>query len=149
MIEGVQIIPLRQIADDRGKVMHMLRADSPYFNSFGEIYFSTVLPGVVKAWHFHKKMILNYAVPIGMIKLVLYDSREGSVTKGEVQEIFIGQDNYSLVIIPAMIWNGFQGIGEDAAYVANCSTIPHEPDEVDRLDPLSDHIHYDRNLKLG
>jgi len=142
MIDGVRINPLRQILDERGKVMHMLRNDSEAFISFGEIYFSCVYPGVVKAWHIHKRMTLNYAVPHGNIKLVLYDARGGSKTKGEVQEIFLGPDNYCLVTIPPMVWNGFKGIGPETAIVANCSSIPHDPEEIERMDPLDPSIPY-------
>src|SRR6201987_337563 len=110
MIEGVVVTPLRQIADERGKVMHMLRSDSPVFKAFGEIYFSTVEPGAIKAWHLHHRMILNYAVPHGKIKFVLYDARTSSPTHGKVQEIFMGPDSYSLVTVPPGVWNGFKGI---------------------------------------
>jgi len=143
MIDGVKINPLRQIPDERGKVMHMLRNDSEAFVAFGEIYFSCIYPGVVKAWHIHKRMTLNYAVPHGNIKLVLYDDREGSTTKGEVQEVFLGPDNYCLVTIPPMVWNGFKGIGTQTAIVANCSTIPHDSGEIERLDPTDPSIPYD------
>lgn len=142
MIDGVKITPLRQILDERGKVMHMLRSDSEVFLSFGEIYFSCVYPGVVKAWHIHKRMILNYAVPHGNIKLVLYDGREGSATKGEVQEIFLGPDNYCLVTIPSLVWNGFKGIGTEMAIVANCASVPHDPREIERMDPSDSAIPY-------
>lgn len=142
MIDGVRVTPLRQIPDERGKVMHMLRSDSETFITFGEIYFSCVYPGAVKAWHIHRRMTLNYAVPHGNIKLVLYDDREGSPTKGEVQELFLGPDNYCLVTIPPMVWNGFKGIGTQTAIVANCATIPHDPAEIDRLDPADPSIPY-------
>ena len=85
------------------KVMHMLRADSPIYNSFGEIYFSIVYPNAIKAWHNHHVMILNYAVPYGNIKFVLYDDRASSSTRGEIQEIFLGPDNYCLVTVPPLI----------------------------------------------
>jgi len=111
MIDGVEVIPLKQICDERGRVMHMMRCDSPYFEKFGEIYFSNVFPGAIKGWHKHSKMGLNYAVVRGMIKLVLYDDREGSKTKGELNEFFLGENNYCLVKIPRMIWNGFKGYG--------------------------------------
>ena len=104
MIDGVVVKPLRRIPDERGFVMHMLRADDPEFEKFGEIYFSTAYPGVIKGWHQHKEMTLNYAVVAGMIKLVLYDDREGSSTQGEIQELFIGQENYQLVKIPPKVW---------------------------------------------
>ena len=147
MIEGVLIKPLRQIPDERGKIMHMLRADDPHFEKFGEIYFSVVYPEVIKGWHLHTKMTLNYAVVSGMIKLVLYDAREESPTKGELQELYIGEDNYALVRIPSGIYNGFKGIGVEPAIVANCSDIPHDPEEIQRVDPFSKDIPYDWDLK--
>jgi len=149
MIEGVLVKPLSQIADERGKIMHMLRADESHFEKFGEIYFSVVYPGVIKGWHLHKEMTLNYAVISGIIKLVLYDPREDSPTKGEIQELFIGEDNYVLVKIPPKIWNGFEGIGVKPAIVANCATIPHRPDEIERVDPWMNDIPYDWKLKHG
>lgn len=147
VINGIQVIPLKQIADERGKIMHMLRCTDPHFEQFGEIYFSVVYPGVIKGWHIHTKMTLNYAVVSGMIKLVLYDPREDSSTKGQVQEIFMGEDNYVLVQIPHGIYNGFKGIGVKPAIVANCATIPHDPDEIKRLDPFSKEIPYDWGLR--
>ncbi len=149
MIEGVSIRPLRQIPDERGKIMHMLRRDDPWFDKFGEIYFSVVYPGVIKAWHLHKTMTLNYAVVGGVIKVVLFDDREGSATKGELQEIFTGEEAYSLITIPPAVWNGFKGCGVKPAIVANCATEPHDPAEIVRMDPFSKKIPYDWNLKHG
>jgi len=142
MIDGVVVTPLKQISDERGKVMHMLRSDSPVFKSFGEIYFSCVNPGIVKGWHIHQKMVLNYAVPYGNIKFVLYDDRPASKTRGEVMELFLGPDNYCLVTVPVMVWNGFKGMGTEMAIVANCASIPHDPQEIDRKDPLDPSIPY-------
>ena len=149
MIHGVHIHPLRQIPDERGKIMHMLRSDAPYFEKFGEIYFSCIYPGAIKAWHIHKKMTLNYAVVSGSIKFVLYDSREDSPTKGELQELFIGESNYSLVTVPPMVWNGFKGVGTEMAIIANCATHVHEADEISRLDPFSPTIPYKWDIKHG
>jgi dTDP-4-dehydrorhamnose 3,5-epimerase len=149
MIQGVRIVPLRQIPDERGKVMHMLRADDPHFERFGEIYFSTVYQGVVKGWHLHEHMTINYAVPVGAIKLVLFDHRVDSPTNGEIQEIFLGDANYALVTVPPGVWNGFKGIGFPQSVVANCATIPHDPGEITRLDPFSSRIPYDWNVRHG
>ena len=142
MIKGVIIIPLKKIPDERGMVMHMLRCDEPHFEKFGEIYFSIAYPGVVKGWHLHKMMTLNYAVVSGMIKLVLYDERGKSPTKGEIQEISLGEENYCLVTIPPMVWNGFKCCGHKPAIVANCATIPHDPLEIVRIDPFDKKIPY-------
>lgn len=149
MIDGVRITPLRQILDERGKVMHMLRSDSDGFKGFGEIYFSCVYPGAIKGWHLHKKMILNYAVPHGNIKFVLYDDRESSSTQGELQEIFLGPDNYCLVTVPPLVWNGFKGMGSELAIVANCASLPHDPSEIVRLDPFDNSIPYDWGIRHG
>jgi dTDP-4-dehydrorhamnose 3,5-epimerase len=120
----------------------MLKSTDPYFEKFGEIYFSTIYPGVVKGWHIHSKMTLNYAVVYGTIKLVLYDEREDSSTKGELMELFIGEANYSLIKVPPGVWNGFKGVGVTPSIVANCATLPHDPNEINRLDPHNNHIPY-------
>ncbi|MDP1821174.1 MAG: dTDP-4-dehydrorhamnose 3,5-epimerase family protein [Acidimicrobiales bacterium] len=148
-IDGLVVTPLRRIPDERGAVLHMLREDSPGFERFGEIYFSSVYPAVVKGWHRHHEMTLNYAVPVGMVKLVCYDDREGSSTHGNVVELHVGELSYSLVRIPPMVWNGFKGEGTAPALVANCSTIAHRPDEIDRLDPFDNDIPYDWSLRHG
>ncbi len=148
-IEGLRVTPLRRIADERGAVFHMLRADSDVFERFGEIYFSMVYPGAIKAWHLHKEMTLNYAVPVGMVKLVCYDDRSDSPTRGNLTELHIGQFNYALVTIPPLVWNGFTGEGPQPALVANCATIPHQPDEIERLDPFSADIPYEWSIRHG
>ena len=147
MIEGVKIIPLKRICDERGTIMHMLRNDDAHFEQFGEIYFSTVYPGAIKGWHIHHLMTLNYAVVTGSIKLVLYDARPDSKSHGELMELFLGDQNYSLVTVPPMVWNGFKGIGTIQAVVANCSSIPHSKEEIERLDPFDPSIPYDWAIK--
>jgi dTDP-4-dehydrorhamnose 3,5-epimerase len=147
MIDGVIVTPLRQFFDERGKVMHMLREDSPVFSRFGEIYFSCVNPGIVKAWHLHLEMTLNYAVIHGEIKFVLYDDRPESPTKGVFQELYMSPENYILVTVPPMIWNGFKGIGTKSAIVANCATLPHRADEIIRKDPFDAEIPYEWGVR--
>jgi dTDP-4-dehydrorhamnose 3,5-epimerase len=149
MIHGVSVTPLRQIADERGKVMHMLRCDAAHFDRFGEVYFSCVWPNAIKGWHLHKQMTLNYAVPIGHIKFALFDERADSPTRGQVQELFLGESNYCLVSVPPGVWNGFKGIGDRMALVANCATLPHDPAEIVRCDPLENHIPYDWSMRHG
>lgn len=146
-IEGAQVIPLRRFPDERGTISHMLRRTDPHFKEFGEIYFSSIYPGVIKGWHRHREMTLNYACIVGRIKLVLYDDRDGSPTRGNLLEIFLGEDNYSLVIIPPGVWNGFKGMSAPHALVANCATHPHDPSRSDRMDPFTSHIPYDWAVK--
>lgn len=125
----------------------MLRDYDEEFDKFGEIYFSTVYPGVIKGWHVHKEMTLNYAVVKGNIKLVLFDNRDDSPTKGEVQEIFIGDKNYCLVKIPPGIINGFKGIGTEEAIIANCATHSHTKEEIIRIDPFDKQVPYNWDIK--
>ncbi|OFW11406.1 MAG: dTDP-4-dehydrorhamnose 3,5-epimerase [Acidobacteria bacterium RIFCSPLOWO2_02_FULL_67_36] len=149
MIDGVRIVPLRQIVDERGKIMHMLKATDPIFLGFGEIYFSCAWPGAIKAWHIHTRMTVNNAVIVGRAKLVMYDMRDGSPTRGEVQEVFLGEDQYCLVQIPPGIANGYKAYGDRMVVLANCATHPHDPAEMLRLDPHSPEIPYDWSLKHG
>ena len=146
MIDGVSVVPLRRIPDERGTVHHMLKRTDPHFVEFGEIYFTTIYRDVVKGWHRHREMTLNYACIGGRIKLVLFDDREGSATRGELMEVFLGPDDYSLVIIPPGVWNGFKGMA-DTSIVANCCTHPHDPSRSDRLDPFVNDIPYDWEVR--
>lgn len=149
MIHGVKIIPLQQIIDERGKIMHMMKATDPHFSNFGEIYFSCAWPGTIKAWHIHQTMTINNAVIVGHAKLVMYDRRPESPTKDNLLELFIGEDNYCLVQIPPGIANGYKAYGDKLVILANCATETHRPDEMLRLDPFDNDIPYDWALKQG
>ncbi|MBI4248168.1 MAG: dTDP-4-dehydrorhamnose 3,5-epimerase family protein [Elusimicrobia bacterium] len=146
-IEGVRVVPLSQIVDERGKIMHMLKASDPHFIRFGEIYFTCGWPGVVKAWHIHKSMVQNNACIVGRVKLVLYDLRKESPTYKKLQEIFIGEDNYCLVQIPPGIANGYKAYGDKMAIMANCATEAHSKEEIVYEDPSRSSIPYDWSLK--
>jgi len=148
LIDGVIIKRLNKIPDERGNIYHMITTKDAEYKGFGEIYFSLVYPNAIKGWHKHSKMTLNYAVVSGMIKLVLFDERPDSKTKGTLMEIFMGDENYLLVQIPTGVWNGFKGIGTKTAIVANCTNIAHDPLEIERLDPFNKRINYDWNIKM-
>ena len=133
-IKDVTISKLKIIEDERGKVMHMMRNDSKVFQSLGEIYFSTIYKDVIKAWHLHKEATLNYACVSGEVKLVLYDDRTESDSRGIYEEIFLTPENYFLVTIPPNIWNGFKGLAKGESIIANCLNLPHNEKEMVRLD---------------
>lgn len=148
-IDGVKVVAKRRIVDERGKIMHLMKSTDPEFIGFGEIYFSCGYPGVVKAWHIHKEMTLNNCCIIGMIKLVLYDARDGSPTRGNLMECFIGEDNYCAVQIPPGVTNGYKAYGGEMAMLANCATMPHDPEELIYIDPFNNDIPYDWDVKHG
>ena len=133
-IKDIKITPLKIIADERGSVMHMMRNDSKVFQTFGEIYFSTIFKDKIKAWHLHKEATLNYACVLGNVKLVLFDERKNSDTYGVYQELFLSIENYSLITIPPNIWNGFKGLGKNYSIIANCLNLPHNEREMVRSD---------------
>jgi len=151
MIDGVKTKKLSVIPDERGRLMEILRADDDLFERFGQVYVTTVRPGVVKAWHYHAKQTDNLAVVDGMAKLALYDARDGSATKGKVQEFFAGNENPMLVQIPPGVYHGFKCISEREAIIVNCPTEPYNresPDEY-RADPHDNDIPYDWQRRDG
>jgi dTDP-4-dehydrorhamnose 3,5-epimerase len=133
-IDGLTVTPLRQIVDGRGAVLHMLRADAPGFKAFGECYFSQINPGVIKGWKLHRRQNQNLAVPVGRVRVVIYDDRELSPTKGLLDVVELGRpDAYVRLCIPPMLWYGFKCITEQPSLIANCVDIPHDPTESDVL----------------
>ena len=141
-IEGVVITELKIIRDERGQVMHMMRNDSDVFKSFGEIYFSTIFENKIKAWHLHKEATLNSACISGEVKLVLYDDREESKSKGEYEDIILSPKKYFLITIPPNIWNGFKGLAKGESIIANCLNLPHNEKEMVREDPFNQRFKY-------
>ena len=151
LIVGVQVKLLKWIPDERGKLIEILRCDDEVFTAFGQVYVTTCFPNVVKGWHYHKKQDDCMAVIKGMAKVVLYDGRVNSSTKGMVNEFFIGEDNPMLITIPAQVMHGFKAYGMESAYIINTVTVPYnaaEPDEY-RIDPFDNDIPYDWSLKQG
>ena len=142
MIHDVKITPLKIISDNRGKVIHMLRTDSQVFEKFGEIYFSTIYHQSIKGWHLHKESTLNYVCIKGKVKLVLFDNRKESSTKGVYQELILSPEDYFLVTIPPNIWNGFKGLDKAESIIANCLTLPHNEKEMVRKDSLDKSFNY-------
>ncbi|MDI6840299.1 MAG: dTDP-4-dehydrorhamnose 3,5-epimerase family protein [bacterium] len=145
MIEGVKTKKLRVIPDERGRLMEILRADDELYQHFGQVYITTAYPGVVKAWHYHKKQFDNMSCVSGMVKIVLYDARKDSKTYGEVNEFFIGEYNPILIHIPPYVYHGFKCISEKEAIVENIPTELYnyeDPDEF-RVDPYNNDIPYD------
>lgn len=151
MIEGVTVRALRQIHDERGYLMEMLRSDWPEFEKFGQCYLTTAYPGVVKGWHFHKKQTDHFIVLRGTAKVVCYDNREDSKTKGEVNEFFPSERNPLLIKVPPLVLHGFKAVGDEPVYLVNLPTRLYnyeEPDEY-RLPYDSDEVPYDWTLQLG
>jgi dTDP-4-dehydrorhamnose 3,5-epimerase len=151
MIDGVKVKKLRVIPDERGRLMEILRSDDAVFQQFGQVYMTTTYPNVVKAWHYHKIQTDNVTVVKGMLKLVLYDPREGSPTKGEINEFFIGEHNPLLLQIPKEVYHGWMCISETEAIAVNIPTDVYnyeDPDEY-RLHPHENDIPYEWARKDG
>jgi len=132
MIEGIRIHPLKKNCDERGYLMEILRKDYPIFQEFAMVYVSRNYPGVVRAWHYHKFQDDIFCCISGMIKAAVYDAREGSPTRGETQEFFMGEDNPFLLGIPVGVYHGYKTIGTQPSLLLNFPTNlynPKEPDE--------------------
>ncbi len=133
VIQGVKIKKLKVIPDERGRLMEMLRADDELFVKFGQVYLTAAYPGVVKGWHYHKKQYDNFVCVRGMMKVVLYDSREDSPTKGEVNEFFLGEQNPILVQIPPYVFHGFKCVSDHEAIIINTPSEPYHYDDPDEF----------------
>lgn len=151
MIDGLRVRTAKVIPDQRGRLGEIMRADDPAFTKFGQVYFTTTYPNVVKAWHFHKIQTDNFYVAKGLIKIGLYDERDDSPTKGQVNEIYLGEHCPGVVTIPPGIQHGWMCVGDTEAYIINVVSEMYNyqsPDEY-RTDPHDNHIPYDWAHKDG
>ena len=147
-IEGVEIKRLTTHADERGSLTELLRRDDEIFEGFGQCYVSVSYPGVIRAWHYHKKQTDYFTCVTGMIKVPLYDMREGSPTYGVVNEFFMGEDNRIVVKIPVGVLHGFKNVGVTPCYLINFPTQPYDPADPDeyRIPYDSPEIPYDWDI---
>ena len=151
MIDGVAVKRLKVVPDERGRLMEILRSDDDVFVNFGQVYMTTTYPQAVKAWHYHEKQDDFITCVKGMLKLVLFDDRQGSPTHGDINEFFIGDFNPALVKVPRKVYHGWKCISEKEALVINIPTEPYNrehPDEF-RLDPHNNNIPYRWERKDG
>jgi len=133
IVDGVLLTPLKVINVFGGDVLHGIKSSDLGYMGFGEAYFSKIEPGAVKAWKRHRKMTLNLIVPMGVVRFVIYDDRQYSVSYNKFQEVILSEsDNYCRLTVPPMLWVGFQCVGDSSGMLLNVADIEHEPDESDK-----------------
>jgi dTDP-4-dehydrorhamnose 3,5-epimerase len=150
-IDGVAVRPIRVLPDERGRLGEIFRADDPWFEKFGQAYFTTTYPGVVKAWHYHKKQTDHICVIKGMLKIALYDGRKNSATFGRVNELHLGEHSPGLLRVPPGVYHGWMNVGTEEAYAVNVPSEVYcyaDPDEF-RCPPHENDIPYDWTRKDG
>lgn len=138
-IHGLNFYPKRVISSPSGSLRHMLRADADHFDgSFGEVYFSHVKPGNIRAWKFHRQMTQRFTVPVGAVSFVFFDNRDDSPTKDQLVSLTLDQEeHYGLLIVPPRLWYGFRCLSANEAMIVNCSSLPHDPEEAINI-PLAE-----------
>ncbi|MFO0973104.1 MAG: dTDP-4-dehydrorhamnose 3,5-epimerase family protein [Phycisphaerae bacterium] len=144
IIDGVRARLARVLPDERGRLGEIFRADDPWFEKFGQVYFTTTYPGVVKAWHFHRLQTDHFFVVRGCVKLAMYDARENSPTRGEVNEVFLSEHRPALVRIPPGVYHGWMCVSDCECCVINVTSECYnhaQPDEF-RADPHANDIPY-------
>ncbi len=138
-IDGVLVKPLKFMWDDRGRLLEIFRRDDPFFQQFGQVYVTTAYPGVVKAWHYHRLQTDHFAVISGMARIILYDNRNKSPTKGNIEEYFVGEYNPLLIRIPPLVIHGFEALGKTETLLLNCPSEPYNHEKPDEYRiPLGD-----------
>ncbi len=135
-IQNVKIKPLKRVENARGNLLEVQRNDEDIYPGFGQVYITTTLPGVIKAWYRHQKQTDQLIHLQGLMKLVLYDSRRDSISVNMIDELIIGKDNPTLVQIPPGVWHGFQSINADNLMIMHLNNHPchHDFPDEERLD---------------
>ncbi len=151
MIDGVNVKGLRTIPDQRGRLTELVRSDDEDFEAFGQVYMSVTYPGVVKGWHLHIRQTDLISCVSGMILLVLYDDRDGSPTRGQVDEFYLGTHAMERVRVPPGVLHGWKCVSAEEALVINLTSELYnydDPDEM-RVHPHDNDIPYDWSRQDG
>ena len=134
MIDGIIITPLKKITHPRGDLFHIIKKSSAGYIDFGEAYISTIIKNEIKGWKKHHSMTLNLVVPAGEIRIVIFDGRNYSATKGKFQEIVLSKENYLRLTIPPQLWVAFQGVSDNTNMLFNIADIEHDRRETSNLE---------------
>ena len=136
-LNEINVTPLQRISTLGGDVMHAMKRTDPGYFGFGEVYFSWVEAGVIKAWKCHQRMTLNLVVLLGEVSFVFHltDQKDGF----RVEDI--GEERYVRLTVPPGIWFGFQGKSLGRSLLMNVADLPHDPEEV--LRKSVEEIQYD------
>lgn len=134
-LTDILVTPMRRIETVGGDVLHAIKQSDKGYAGFGEAYLSWASAGAVKGWKRHTRMTMNIVVPVGQVRFVFSEVNEFGVDEFRVEEI--GVERYVRITVPPGIWFGFKGLITPRSLVLNIASIPHDPNEVERL-PLSD-----------
>jgi dTDP-4-dehydrorhamnose 3,5-epimerase len=137
-VQGVIVTPLKQIYHPKGNVFHAMKKSDDGYSGFGEAYFSTIHFNDTKPWKKHLEMTLNFVVPIGEIRFVIFDDREDSPTKNSFFDVTLGENDYQRITIPPGVWVAFHGVGSKYNLLLNLANLEHDPNEIERKEELSD-----------
>ncbi|MFV5694919.1 dTDP-4-dehydrorhamnose 3,5-epimerase [Flavobacterium sp. LB3P122] len=140
-VEGVLLTPLKKIHHPKGDVFHGMKKSDAGFSGFGEAYFSTINFEDTKPWKKHLEMTLNFVVPIGEIRFVIFDDRKGSSTESNFFDVTLGENNYQRITIPPGVWVAFSGVGSAYNLLLNLANLEHNPNEVERKENLSEIVY--------
>jgi dTDP-4-dehydrorhamnose 3,5-epimerase len=151
MIDGVIVKQLKVIPDDRGHLMEIIRSDDAFFERFGQVYMTTTYPNVVKAWHLHRLQTDHMCAVHGMFRVALYDARDDSPTRGEIQEIYMGSHRPVVLRIPPGVYHGWICVSQEEGIVVNMTDYPYNRDDPDeyRLPFDTGEIPYDWSRRMG
>ena len=125
-LEDIHVTQLKRIPTVGGDVLHALKNSDYGFNGFGEVYFSRVEQGAIKAWKFHQRMTMNLVVPKGEVSFVFHLTNQ----KNSFRTENIGEERYVRLTVPPGIWFGFRGRGSDQSLLMNLADMAHDPDEI-------------------
>lgn len=127
-LSDISLTPLSRIETAGGDVLHAMKQNDAGYAGFGEAYFSWVVTGAVKGWKRHTRMTMNVVVPVGQVKFAF---RLDGAAEFRVEEI--GANCYARLTVPPGIWFCFRGVAKPQSLVLNIASIPHDPNEVERL----------------
>lgn len=130
MIDGVTLHEEKQITVPKGNIFHAIKSNSEGFCGFGEAYFSQIEQGAIKGWKRHNRYTLNIVVPMGAIRFVIYDDRDGSSTYGQFEDVVLStKDNYKRLTVAPGLWMAFQGVGDGISMLMDVIPDIHTDEE--------------------
>ena len=122
------ITPLDEIKNANGSIIKIYpNSRIKEIDHISEIYLNKVLYNQIKGWNYHISSNIFIKVISGKIEL--------SLCKNEIISMEISENDHYFIKIDSQTWFKFQGLFKLSSTVLVFSELPHDQNEVMKLDP--------------
>jgi dTDP-4-dehydrorhamnose 3,5-epimerase len=133
LLDGVKTFEVKNIVTANGYTTELFRPDWGVASMpVQHVIHVSLHGGIVSAWHQHRIQTDHIFVVSGALRVVLFDGRDESPTRGELNVLNVSSVRPTLLVVPPGIWHGVKNLSASMTNFVNYFDRPYnyeDPDE--------------------